>query len=87
MSKQTIDKSYARRRDKKCIPLIPNTFPDEVEVVNHHINDMLTVPLPKAIHISTYSGTDVSTHRELCNNIIKDLYGLEVSKIVGDDLF
>lgn len=72
---------HNKRRDYKNIELFINPFPDDVEVVYHHIDDWFVIPLPKQIHINTYCSSK-EKHREKCNEIIKNLYGLNINYIM-----
>lgn len=40
-----------RKRNLKFIPLWINPFPDDITVDYHHINNLLTIPIPKKTHL------------------------------------
>jgi len=71
-----------RRRDLKFIELFINPFPEEVEVDYHHINNILVIPIPRFIHQSLHRGQNVEEHRNLCNEWIKDNYGLDIETLL-----
>jgi hypothetical protein len=68
---------YAKRKRKLgFFKLIPNTFPDEIKIHYHHINNFIVIPIPKVTHLSTLG----LNHREKCNRIIEKIYGIELEK-------
>jgi hypothetical protein len=74
-------KSQAKRkRNLNWITIMENPFPEEVKIHYHHINDMITIPIPDKLHLSTLG----KNHRLKCENIIKDIYGLDISNILSD---
>jgi len=70
---------HRRDRDLGFVELFINPFPDDIDVHYHHINNLLVIPIPKSFHISTYG----INHREKCNNIIKDLYYIDVEDLLN----
>lgn len=78
----TIKKSHSKRRKLKFIPILNNQFPYNVEIEWHHINDIYVIAIPKELH-KKYSGYKQDTHRELINNVIKSVYGIDVVELVN----
>ena len=70
----------AKRRGMKAISLFKSPFPEDIEIDYHHINSILTLPLPKRIH-NLCSSNDTNYHREKCDYWITYLYGLDVKKL------
>jgi hypothetical protein len=66
-----------RQRNLNWIPLFENPFPEEVIVEYHHINNFFVVPIPSGYHRKTL-GKD---HKLKCNELIFDLYGLDINKL------
>ena len=48
----------------------------------HHINNIITIPLPRNMHEKTAKGYDVINHKAACNDLIESLYGLNMNKIM-----
>lgn len=71
-----------RRRNLKFVPLFYNIFPDNVDVDYHHINNLIVIPLPRKIHSNTSSIREV--HREQCNDIINQLYNINIPSLLCD---
>jgi len=83
--RETMIKAITKRRRRlKWIPLFFNPFPEEVKVAYHHINNILTIPLPSSLHIRTPNKL-VKKHRQKCNDIIKKLYDLNLDNILSPD--
>ena len=75
-------KHYAKRnRNLKFIPLFVNPFPKNIEIEYHHINDLLTIPLPKYYH-RLYCGNK-NYHRIKCNEYIEKIYGFNIEKLLN----
>lgn len=60
-----------RNRKLRWTKLFPNPFANSVAIEWHHISDEFVVAIPKDLHRS-YNGSD--NHRELCMNIINQIY-------------
>lgn len=71
-----------RRRNLKTEELFTNPFPNDIEVDYHHVNNLLVIPLPKNLHRNVLG----NTHREECNNVIMDVYGLDINKLLSEDI-
>lgn len=81
-----IRKSNKRRKKHfRCLELFINPLPKEIEVNYHHINDMIVVPIPRITHEYCYTGKDVNSHREECNEWINKLYGLDVVMLLSNE--
>ena len=67
-------KNYIDKHKRKLIniSLMDNPFPDDVDIELHHINDLLTIPIPKITHKHFQTG-DRSIHRMECNSFIKKI--------------
>lgn len=74
-------KKRSKRRKMKMIPLFISPFPKDIETIYHHINNIITIPLPKIMHQQTVQGKNIEKHREECNEIIQSIYCLNVNKI------
>ena len=73
--------SSKRKRNLKFIELFINPFPEEVDVHYHHINNILVIPLPAKLHISTLG----RKHKGKCKKVILGLYGLDLDKLFGEE--
>lgn len=73
-----------RNRDLEWIELFINPFPDEIKVEYHHINNILTIPIPRILHRLCNGGRNASLHRERCNKWIKLIYGLDIDKLLSE---
>jgi hypothetical protein len=69
-----------RYRNLKSIELFINPFPKDVEVDYHHINNILTIPLPRELHRSIKGKRE--NHRKECDRIILELYGLNIKSLL-----
>ena len=69
-----------RKKGLKSIELFINPFPKDVEVEYHHINNILTIPLPKNLHQSFNGKREY--HRDECEYIIKSIYGLDIETLL-----
>jgi len=67
----------AERRKLKYIPLWANPF--SVKSDQHHINNILTIPLPTITHRKK---CNQPTHKEYCINWIEKLYCINLEKIL-----
>ena len=56
-----------RQRNLKSEHLFENPFPSEIQVDYHHINNILTIPIPRTTHRKTFG----NNHRDRCNYYIK----------------
>ncbi len=67
------------------LSLIPNIFPDEIQVDNHHIipNSPIVIPLPRKIHKQTIGNR--KKHFDFNNKMIEKLYGLSIKKLIEED--
>jgi len=83
--KETKRKQDAKRRKLKYISLFNNPFPDEMPVEYHHINNILTIPLPSIIHKKYGYGKNIREHRNLIEKQIEKLYCMDIDKIFGDE--
>ena len=64
------------RRPKKFVELFDNPFPKEVEVEFHHLNDILTIPLPEVTHRIVNGKKD--SHMQSCAYWIEKIYGINI---------
>ena len=72
-------KVFQEKRDNfGWVPLMENPLPDEVEIEWHHINDLLVIPLPKTLHRDTLG----KEHRNICIGVIKQIYCIDISKLL-----
>lgn len=71
-------KILMKRRNLKYIPLWNNLFPNEINVHFHHINNLLTIPLPAKTHLSTNG----KNHRERCNLWIEKFYCIDIERLL-----
>lgn len=71
---QYLRKKDERKRNLKWIKVMDNSFPEEIEIERHHLNDLLVIPIPKILHKTFYTKPQ-NKHRERCNEKIK-LLGL-----------
>ena len=74
--KRWINRTNNKRRNLGYIELIPNPFSETEEIVWHHFLGAYVIALPKDIH-QLYSGYNREKHRDLCINVIKQLYPLD----------
>lgn len=74
-------KQKAKRRNMKCVKLFDNPFPKEVDVDYHHINSILTIPMPKKLH-NICSHRNQEEHRNKCNVWLYQIYQFDISKIL-----
>ena len=65
-------KKSQRVRKLGFIKLVENDWNEPVDW--HHVDDDHVVPIPRYLHKMCYTG-DREKHRELCNKLIKILYG------------
>lgn len=77
-------KKKAKRRGKKWIRILPNIFPDDMLIDDHHINDIFVVPLPREIHKRNGYGTNIEKHRKTCLKWIELCYGINSISIISD---
>lgn len=64
-------KQTRRRKNLEWNILFDNLLDEEIEW--HHISNDLVVAIPKDIH-KLYTGYDLKIHRELCMNVINQIY-------------
>jgi hypothetical protein len=77
---KAIKKFNNRRRRKrlKYFNLFENPFPpEEFDIEYHHINNLITVPIPKKMHIAARG----YQHHKKCRKVIIDLYGFDVYEL------
>ena len=77
-------KSKSKKRGLKFIPILINPLPKEIKVDYHHINNLLTIPLPNIIH-RRFRDNDSDKHKEKCNEWIKEHYNIDMKKILNDE--
>jgi len=70
-----------RKRNLKFEPLFANPFPNDIDMDYHHINNLITIPIPRKLHRLNYG----NNHREKCNELIMDLYGINIDNILRGD--
>lgn len=70
-----------RKRNLKFIELLTNPFPEEIEVDYHHINNILTIPIPRVVHRTTYG----KNHKNLCIDIINMIYGEDFYEVITSE--
>jgi len=75
-------KDAKRKRNLGWFTILENSFPDEVEVDYHHINNLLVVPIPNMIHRKCHH-FDIDEHRERCNVWMYYLYGIDFNLLLG----
>ena len=73
-----LKRNNLKQRNFCFIKLFDNFLSSDVEIVWHHINDVVVIPVPKSIHISNL-GLD---HREKMAIAVEDLYGLDVVNLL-----
>ena len=74
LNNSEVIKARARKREAGLgfIKLVENDWNEPVDW--HHVDDDHVVPIPRYLHKMCYTG-DREKHRELCNKLIKILYG------------
>jgi len=77
-------KRRASRRKLGWYALFDNPFPEEIEVNYHHINDLVTIPIPKIIHMKAFH-PDREEHRERGNFWLYYIYGMDFDKLINSD--
>ena len=83
--KEILRKSNARRRGYGSIELFNNPFPDDIQVVCHHISDAFVVYLPKSLHINHYTGKDKEKHRDELKPYVEGIY--DITYTIEEDRF
>lgn len=77
--KSDIRTQTERQRNLKWIELLSNPFDELEEIEWHHITDKYVVAIPKDLHV-LYNG--YKNHREMCLDIIKQIYISDVDKLM-----
>ena len=72
-----------RMRNLKWIELWDNPFPEEIDVDYHHINNLFVLPIPSSLHENA-SGGKTNYHRNKMNKIIKEIYMMNIEKLLGE---
>jgi len=86
-ARQLRKKSWIKRqRELGYFELWDNPFPDEIEVHFHHINKMLVIPMPARLHEKTTGRKNRNQHMDACNKIIEEIYGVDLERIIGDEI-
>jgi hypothetical protein len=82
-NKESRSKTHSRRdRSLGFSKIIENDWDEPIDW--HHINNNDVVPLPRYLHRMCLTG-DTKRHRELCNKLIKILYGDEINDKINND--
>ena len=71
-----------RKRNLKWIPIMDNPFPDEIDIHFHHLNNWFVIPIPRSTHLKTLNGN----HRSKCNEIIKNIFNLDINIFLSPTL-
>jgi hypothetical protein len=73
-----------RRKMLRWVELFITPFPKEIEIDYHHVNGVLTIPIPRITHVYCSSGQNKELHKKKCNEWIKKLYGLDIDKLLSE---
>jgi len=70
-------------KQKRFLPLLPDIFPDDVDVDFHHISSYLpfAVPLPKKLHRSKTG--NLKQHMDNANGWVNFYYNIDVDKLLN----
>lgn len=77
--KKQNSKRFAKRyRQLGWIELLPNIYPEEIEINYHHVNNLFVVPIPRNVHFNKFG----NNHREKCNNWIESIYCINLKDVI-----
>lgn len=72
-----------RCRKKDFVPILPNIFPDGIEIDWHHIDGKIfVVPIPKNLH--NHGGPNVKKHLEWANSWVEFYYDMNPLDFITD---
>jgi len=74
-------KKAKRKRNLKFQHLWKNPFPKNIPVDYHHINNILTIPIPKQTH-QYICGVKKQEHQQYNYRMIEKLYQIDLQKIL-----
>lgn len=71
-------KQDAKRRKLGYVPLFDNPFPEGFFVAFHHINNILTIPIPDVTHKKYGQGRNIGRHRTIIKKWIEKIYSINI---------
>jgi hypothetical protein len=77
--------THKRQRNLKFIELFLNPFPSDISVEYHHINNILTIPLPKITHRYVGGTALDKAHWKHNKQWIEKIYCLNIKLFEIDD--
>ena len=80
-------KKYSRQRGLEHTVLLPNVYKDtEIDYCWHHITDNLVIAVPLSMHQHYCFSRDIEKHRELVNERIETLYGINLKELINNEV-